>query len=92
MSTCNAHRMGVGSNPLNDEEDDQEVVSIMIHDEVCRKFRTVGLSEIMLSTVTHDTRTVPHIIGMRRNDPADSLQFVRLSGREQEQISNHSEY
>ena len=43
--------MGVRSNPLSDEEDDQEVMSVMIHDEVCCMLRTyAGLSEV--STVS----------------------------------------
>ena len=38
--------MGVRSNPLSDGEDDQEVMSIMIHGEVCCMLRTAGLPEV----------------------------------------------
>jgi len=46
--------MGVRSNPLSDGGDDQEVMSIMIHGEVCCMLRTAGLSEV--STVSPVSR------------------------------------
>jgi len=62
--------MGARSNPLSDEEDDEEVMPVMIHDEVCCMLRTYGgLSKVStVSTVSRcfveqlTSRLLDHVI------------------------------